>query len=67
LKDELKWKLGLRTTSFKDVSNVGLKHLVLDKNSFGNQTALAIANLLKNDEYMKSISLKKNYIEEEGV
>jgi hypothetical protein len=62
MKDELKWKLGLRTTKFKDVSNVGLKYINLDRNLLGNETALALAHILRNDEYIKAISLKKNRI-----
>lgn len=62
MKDSLKWKHGLRNSNTLNISKIGLKHLNLNRNMLGNQTAFAIAHILRNDEYMRAISLRKNKI-----
>jgi hypothetical protein len=67
MKDQLKWKLGLRNTSEVNIGKLGLKSLNLGRNILGKKTAILIAHILKSDEYMRAISLRKNRIGEEGV
>jgi Ran GTPase-activating protein (RanGAP) involved in mRNA processing and transport len=50
-----------------NTGKLGLKHLNLNKNLLGTKSALAIAQVLKNDEYLRAISMKKNKIGEEGI
>ena len=67
MKDELKWKMGLRNNEDVNVSRLGLKFLNLNKNSLGNQAATLLASALKNEQYMRAISLCKNKIGPSGI
>ena len=67
MKDSLKWKLGLRSTTEVNTGKLGLKHINLNKNILGTKSAMTLASVLKNDEYLRAISLKKNKIGEEGI
>lgn len=39
MKDQLKWKLGLRNTNEINIGKLGLKHLNLSRNLLGKKTA----------------------------
>ena len=67
MKDQLKWKLGLRNTKSFNITNLGLKHINLNRNILGTQAALTLSNALKSDEYLRALSLKKNKIGYEGL
>lgn len=67
MKDQLKWKLGLRNTTEVNIGKLGLKHLNLSRNLLGRKTASSLAHVLKNDEYMRAITLRKNRINEDGM
>ena len=66
LKDSLKWKLALRNTDKLNIPKIGIKCLILSRNSLGDRFAEKLAQTLASDEYMKSICLKKNRIAHEG-
>ena len=66
LKDSLKWKLALRNSDKLNIPKIGIKCLVLSRNSLGNKFAEKLASTLVSDEYIKSICLKKNKISHEG-
>jgi hypothetical protein len=44
-----------------------LKFINLSRNILGNKTANAIASALRNDEYIRGVSLRKNKIGEIGI
>eukprot|EP00347_Sterkiella_histriomuscorum_P019064 403343098 len=67
MKDQLKWKLGLRQTNEVNISKIGLKYINLARNQLGKKTATCLANVLRNDEYIRAISLKKNKLCENSI
>lgn len=67
MRDNLKWKLGLRLTQEIDVSKLGIRYLHLGKNSIGNAGAIQLANAIKQDAYMRGVNLRKNKIGEAGI
>ena len=47
MRDNLKWKLGLRLTQEIDVSKLGIRYMHLARNSIGNKGAIMLASSLK--------------------
>jgi hypothetical protein len=67
MRDNLKWKLGLRITQEIDVSKLGIRYLHLGKNLITNKGATQMAQALKQDAYMRAINLHKNKLTEAGM
>ena len=67
MRDNLKWKLGLRIAQEIDVSKLGIRYLHLGRNRIGNQGAIQLAQALKQDAYMRAINLSKNKLGEAGM
>jgi hypothetical protein len=67
MRDNLKWKLGLRLTQDIDVSKLGIRFINLGKNKIGNAGAIQMANAIKQDAYMRGISFRHNQIGEAGM
>ena len=67
LRDQLRWKLGLRNPDQFDVSKLGIKSFNLSRNAFTDTFAEKVATNLKADEYVKCFCLKKNNIGYNGV
>ena len=67
MRDNLKWKLGLRITQEIDVSKLGIRYLHLGKNLIGNNGAIQLAQAIKQDAYMRAINLTKNKVGEAGI
>lgn len=66
MKDSLKWKLTLRNKERLNIPKLGIKCLVLSRNSLGDKFAEKLGRQLLSDEYIKSICLKKNKISNVG-
>jgi hypothetical protein len=47
MRDNLKWKLGLRITQEIDVSKLGIRYLHLGKNLISNKGAIQMAQAIK--------------------
>ena len=47
MRDNLKWKLGLRLTQEIDVSKLGIRYMHLARNRIGNKGAIMLASSLK--------------------
>ena len=47
MRDNLKWKLGLRLPQELDVSKLGIRFMHLARNSIGNKGAIALAQALQ--------------------
>lgn len=67
MRDNLKWKLGLRLTQEIDVSKLGIRYMHLARNSIGNKGAIMLAGALKQDAYLRGVNLKQNKIGESGI
>lgn len=67
MKDLLKWKLGLRNELKINVSKLGLRFIDLSRNILGTKSGIQIAHVLKSDEYLRGIALKKNKIGTNGI
>ena len=67
MRDNLKWKLGLRLTQEIDVSKLGIRYMHLARNSIGNKGAIMLASSLKQDAYLRGVNLKQNKIGESGM
>ena len=67
MRDNLKWKLGLRIAQEIDVSKLGIRYLHLGRNRISNQGAIQLAQALKQDAYMRAINLSKNKLGEAGM
>lgn len=67
LRDQLRWKLGLRNPDQFDVSKLGIKCFILSRNCFTDTFAEKFASNLKADEYVKCICLKNNQITYNGL
>jgi len=67
MRDNLKWKLSLRLTQEIDVSKLGIRYLHLGKNQIGNAGAIQLAQAIKQDAYMRGVSLRHNKIGEAGM
>lgn len=67
-RDNVAWLAGLRTEEPTDeYYKAGLQSLVLRYNDFGNYVCGEISRVLFFDIYLKSIDLRNNLIEKEGV
>ena len=67
VRDQLRWKLGLRNPDQFDVSKLGIKSFILSRNAFTDKFAEKFASNLKADEYVKCVCLKKNNITYNGL
>lgn len=59
--------MGLRNNEDVNVSRLGLKYFNLNKNMLGNQAATLLSAALKNEQYMRAISLSHNKIGQSGI
>ena len=64
MRDNLKFKLGLRLTQEVDVSKLGICYLHLGKNKISNIRAILLAKAIKQDAYMWGVNLRHNKIDE---
>ncbi|TNV84927.1 hypothetical protein FGO68_gene10736 [Halteria grandinella] len=67
MRDNLKWKLGLRLPQEIDVSKLGIRYIHLGRNSIGNKGAYQLAQAIKQDAYLRGVNLRKNKIGESGI
>jgi hypothetical protein len=67
MRDNLKWKLGLRLPQEIDVSKLGIRYVHLARNSIGSKGAIILAAAIKQDAYLRAVNLKKNKIGENGI
>ena len=67
MRDNLKWKLGLRIPREIDVSKLGIRYIHLARNSIGNKGAISIALAAKQDTYIRGLNFNKNKIGESGM
>lgn len=67
MRDNLKWKLGLRLPQEIDVSKLGIRYVHLARNSIGTKGAIILAAAIKQDAYLRAVNLKNNKIMENGI
>jgi hypothetical protein len=67
MRDNLKWKLGLRLPQEIDVSKLGIRYVHLARNAIGSKGAIILAAAIKQDAYLRAVNLKKNKIGENGI
>lgn len=67
MRDNLKWKLGLRLPQEIDVSKLGIRYVHLARNAIGTKGAITLAAAIKQDAYLRAVNLKKNKIGENGI
>lgn len=67
MRDNLKWKLGLRLPQEIDVSKLGIRYIHLGRNNIGNKGAYQLAQAIKQDAYLRGINFRRNKIGESGI
>lgn len=67
MRDNLKWKLGLRLPQEIDVSKLGIRFIHLGRNAIGNKGAIQLAQAIKQDAYLRAVNFNRNKIGEAGI
>lgn len=67
IRDLLRWKLGLRSPHILDITKLGIKHINVSRNNFGDYFAEQLSLALKADEYTKCLIIKHNKIGFNGI